>query len=46
MLSSFLSEVTDRVIAQGIHSDSAEVEVAPEQIPLDSGRTRSFEAGG
>src|SRR5207245_705739 len=32
-LASFLSNVTDRVIAQGIDSDAAEVELAPGQIP-------------
>jgi hypothetical protein len=36
-LANYLSEVTDRVIAQGIDSDMTEVEVAPEQIPLSTG---------
>jgi tRNA nucleotidyltransferase (CCA-adding enzyme) len=31
-LASFLSEVTDRVIAQGIESNTAEIEVAPERL--------------
>jgi hypothetical protein len=36
-LATFLNEVTDRVIAQGIDSDTAEVEVAPGQIPANTG---------
>ena len=32
-LVSFLSEVTDRVIIQGIESNMAEVDVAPERLP-------------
>jgi hypothetical protein len=43
-LASFLNEVTDRVIAQGIHSDTAEVEVAAEQIPLNA-EGRGFAQG-
>ena len=42
-LGNYLSEVTDRVIAQGINADSAEVEVAPEQLPPTSGMSRGFE---
>jgi hypothetical protein len=44
-LVSFLSEVTDRVIAEGIDSDTAEVEVAPEQIPQGAGANLGFEQG-
>ena len=36
-LVTFLNEVTDRVIAQGIDADTAEVEVAPDQIPPATG---------
>lgn len=32
-LASYLSEVTDRVIVQGIESNMAEVDVAPERLP-------------
>lgn len=31
-LASFLSEVTDRVIAQGIEANTAEIDVAPERL--------------
>ena len=44
-LASFLSEVTDRVIAEGIDSDTAEVEVAPEQIHQGAGANLGFEQG-
>ena len=44
-LASFLSEVTDRVIAEGIDSDTAEVEVAPEQIPQGTCGSLGFEQG-
>ena len=44
-LVAFLGEVTDRVIAEGIDSDTAEVEVAAEQIPLGSGASLGFEQG-
>ena len=33
-LASFLSEVTDRVIAQGIESNLADIEVAPERLSM------------
>jgi hypothetical protein len=36
-LASFLSEVTDRVIAQGIEPNMAEVDVAPERLPSGAG---------
>lgn len=36
-LASFLSEVTDRVIAHGIESNMAEVDVAPERLPSGAG---------
>jgi hypothetical protein len=42
-LASFLSEVTDRVIAQGINPDRTEVEVAAEQIPQGSTVTADLE---
>ena len=42
-LTTFLGEVTDRVIAQGIDSDTAEVEIAPEQLPLGAGASLGFE---
>jgi tRNA nucleotidyltransferase (CCA-adding enzyme) len=42
-LATFLEEVTDRVIAQGIDSDTTEVEVASEPIPLGSGANLGFE---
>ncbi|MDB6036939.1 MAG: hypothetical protein JWM99_780 [Verrucomicrobiales bacterium] len=32
-LAAFLNEVTDRVIAQGIDADTAEVEMAPKPLP-------------
>ena len=44
-LVTFLCEVTDRVIAEGIDSDTAEVEVAVEQIPLGAGASLGFERG-
>jgi hypothetical protein len=44
-LASFLSEVTDRVIAEGIDADTAEVEEAPEQIPQGTGGSLGFEQG-
>jgi len=44
-LITFLGEVTDRVIAEGIDSDTAEVEVATEQIPLGAGAGLGFEQG-
>lgn len=36
-LASFLSEVTDRVIAHGIESNMAEVDIAPERLPSGAG---------
>ena len=42
-LANFLSEVTDRVIAQGIDSDMAEVEVASAQISQASNVNLGFE---
>ncbi len=42
-LETFLSEVTDRVIAEGIDSDTGEVEVAPEQVPEGIGVDLGFE---
>jgi hypothetical protein len=36
-LATFLSEVTDRVIAQGIESNMAEVDVAPGRLPAGAG---------
>jgi hypothetical protein len=44
-LASFLNEVTDRVIAESIDSDMAEVEVAPEQIPQGTGANLGFAQG-
>ena len=44
-LASFLTEVTDRVIAEGIDSDTAEVEVAPEQVTQGTGASLGFEQG-
>ena len=44
-LASFLNEVTDRVIAEGIDSDTTEVEVAPERIPQGTGANLGFEQG-
>ena len=38
-LAAYLSDVTDRVIAQGIESDSSEVEVVSEQGALGAGAT-------
>ncbi|HWH71645.1 MAG TPA: hypothetical protein VNT26_19890 [Candidatus Sulfotelmatobacter sp.] len=43
-LATFLNEVTDRVIAQGIESDMAEVEVEPQSLPPVSGATMGDEA--
>jgi hypothetical protein len=42
-LVNYLNEVTDRVIAQGINSDRAEVDLAPEQIPPPSAGATNFE---
>jgi hypothetical protein len=42
-LATFLEEVTDRVIAQGINSDTAEVEVVSERPPLTSRASPHFE---
>jgi tRNA nucleotidyltransferase (CCA-adding enzyme) len=42
-LEAFLTEVTDRVIAQSIDSDTAEVEVAPGQIPPATGASHGLE---
>ena len=36
-LASFLSEVTDRVIAQAVEADMAEIDVAPGPLPPASG---------
>lgn len=36
-LASFLSEVTDRVIAQGIESNTADIDIAPERLPSGFG---------
>ncbi len=36
-LATFLSEMTDRVISQGIEADLAEVEIAPQALPPASG---------
>lgn len=38
-LSNYLSEVTDRVIAQGIHADATDVDVAPEQLPAGAAQS-------
>jgi hypothetical protein len=42
-LATFLNEVTDRVIAQGIDADTTEVEVAPEQLLPGTGANLGFE---
>jgi hypothetical protein len=42
-LATFLEEVTDRVIAQGIDSDITEVELVSEQVPLTKGASLHFE---
>jgi hypothetical protein len=42
-LATLLEEVTDRVIAQGIDSDTTEVELVSEQLPLAGGASRPFE---
>jgi hypothetical protein len=42
-LATFLREVTDRVIAEGIDSDSTEVDLAPDQIPLGSATGIGFQ---
>ena len=44
-LAAFLAEVTDRVIAQGIDSDTTEVEVAPDQLPPATGASHGLEQG-
>ena len=36
-LASYLEQVTDRVIAQDIDADTAEVELVMEQLPLPDG---------
>jgi hypothetical protein len=42
-LENFLNDVTDRVIAEGINADKAEVEIAPEQIPQSSAGPTNLE---
>jgi hypothetical protein len=42
-LATFLEEVTDRVIAQRIDSDTTEVELVSERLPLTSGASLHFE---
>ena len=42
-LASFLNSVTDRVIAQGIHADAGEVEVATGQLPGTTPASSGFE---
>ena len=42
-LATFLSEMTDRVISQGIDSDTTEVEEAPGQIPMNANVGSGFE---
>jgi len=44
-LAAFLAEVTDRVISQGIDSDTAEVEVAPDQLPPATTTSYGLEQG-
>jgi hypothetical protein len=44
-LAAFLAEVTDRVIAQGIDSNTAEVEMALDQLPPASGSNFGLEQG-
>jgi hypothetical protein len=44
-LAAFLSDVTDRVIAESIDSDTTEVEVAPDQITQGTGASLDFEQG-
>ncbi len=44
-LATFLSEVTARVIAESIDSDTGEVEVAPDQVPEGIGVDLGFEQG-
>jgi hypothetical protein len=44
-LANYLSEVTDRVIAQGVNADATEVELAPDQIPSASSSSAGFEKG-
>jgi hypothetical protein len=43
-LTTYLSEVTDRVIAQGMESDMAEVEVEPEALPPGPGHQMGNDA--
>lgn len=42
-LATFLEEITDRVIAQGIDSDTAEVQLVAEQLPMAGGTSQSLE---
>jgi hypothetical protein len=42
-LSSFLNDVTERVIAESIHADKAEVDLAPDQIPAGAFGSTGFE---
>ncbi len=42
-LMTYLEEVTDRVIAQGIDPDTAEVEEAPGQLPFEARTSSGFE---
>jgi hypothetical protein len=44
-LATFLAEVTDRVIAQGIDSNTTEVEEALDQLPPASGSSFGLEQG-
>jgi hypothetical protein len=44
-LQTFLRETTDRVISQGIDSDTTEVEEAPGQIPLNTHGGTGFDQG-
>jgi hypothetical protein len=44
-LATYLREVTDRVIAQCIHGDAAEVDLAPDQIPAGSAARGGEERG-
>jgi hypothetical protein len=43
-LASFLSEVTDRVIAQGVDADMADADVEPQPLPPVTGATVGVEA--
>lgn len=42
-LATFLQEMTDRVIAQGIHANTAEVEVAPARLTATTAASLGFD---